>query len=415
MKRIIGKPELLKEINRTRVFSVLASERTVSRAQLAKKTGLSRATISIMVEMLLQIGLVEEVGFGNSSGGRPPVLLKYNPNAAFAIGAYMYDYEWSLVITNLDAEIIHQETIHIPNNNYEIAITTLKTGVENITRNVSFDKLLPAIGIGTPGLVDSKTGIIKSAVDLGWFEVPIKELVKKTLGLEAFVVNRSKIGALAELWHGVDKSIRDLIYISIGTGVAAGIIHEGKLYFGANSSAGELGHITILPDGPVCRCGNHGCLQQLVSEDALEIRARQLLREDYSSSLYKKVGNYPEMLTARDIIEMADRGDPLAVRVIEEASEYLSIAVGNLINLFNPELVILGGPIGCLSELLTERVQQKIRKRAMTYPLSIVTVRRSSLGLDAGAIGASVLVLQHAKELFFCKSQVYFGSSDKFK
>ncbi|MFW6138610.1 MAG: ROK family protein [Spirochaetota bacterium] len=415
MKKTIGQPELLKEINRTRVFNILSSERTVSRAQLAKKTGLSRATISILVEKLLQIGLVEEVGYGNSSGGRPPVLLKYNPNAAFAIGAYMYDYEWSLVITNLDAEIMHQETIHIPSNDYQVALATLKNGVEHITRNLPPDRLLPAIGIGTPGLVDSKTGIIKSAVDLGWFEVPIKDLVKKALGLEAFVVNRSKIGALAEFWHGAGEGIRELIYISIGTGVAAGIIHDGKLYFGANSSTGELGHVTILPEGPACPCGNRGCLQQLISEKALEIRARELLREDRSSSLHTKAGNHPEMLNARDILEAADQGDPLAGQIVDEASEYLGIAVGNLINLFNPELVVLGGPVGCLSKLLTEKLQQKARKRAMTYPLSVVTIRRSSLGLDAGAIGASVLVLQRAKELLFRKSPAYLEPSDKRK
>jgi len=407
MKRSIGKPELLKEINRTHVFDILARERILSRAQLAKKTGLSRATISILIENLLQMGIVEEVGFGNSSGGRPPVLLKYNSNAGFATGAYMYNYEWSLVITNLDAEIIHQETIHIPSKDFKDAVATLKKGFEHITKNIPGQKLLPAIGIGTPGLVDSKAGIITSAVDVGWFDVPMKELVEKELGIEAYVVNRSKIGALAEFWHGAGKGIKDLIYISIGTGVAAGIIHDGKLYFGANSSAGELGHITILPEGPVCPCGNHGCLQQLISEKAMEMRARELLREDQSSILHKKVGNHPEMLTARDILEMADQKDPLAVRVIDEASEYLSIAVGNLINLFNPELIVLGGPVGCLSNLLTEKLQQKIRKRAMTYPLSIIKIKKSSLGLDAGAIGAAVLVLQRAKDLLFLKSPHY--------
>jgi len=401
VKQRIGQPEILKEINRTHVLDIIKRERVVSRAQLARITSLSRATISLLVDKLLTIGVVEEIGRGESSGGRPPVLLKFIPDSAFAMGAHMYDSDWSMVVTNLDAVVRRSITLHIEQNSPRGAIDTLKRGIEILTSEFSGKMLLPAIGLGTPGLVDIHTGTIKSAVDVGWAEVPVKKILEEETGLKTFVANRSKVGALAELWYGAREGIKDLIYISIGTGIAAGIIHQGKLYIGTNSSAGELGHVTIIPDGPLCPCGNRGCLQQLVSEQAIATRARQLLRENSRSRLHKLAGNHPEMITVYHVLKAADEGDELALSILDESAEYLGIAVANLVNLFNPELIVLGGPVGQSSRILTDKLAEKVRLRAMAYPLSAVQIVTSSLGSYSGAIGASVLVLQQANRLIF--------------
>ena len=400
---VTGRPELLKEINRRLVFDILKNERSVSRPQLARQTNLSRATIAVIVDELLKRGLVTEVGLGSSSGGRPPVMVRFNPDAAFAVGACMHEYDWSLVVTNLDAMVQRRVRLHIPQQSPQAAIRTLHEGIERITVGIDPSQLLPAVGLGTPGLVDIRTGVIKLAADIGWQDIPFREMAEQALERSVFIANRSKVGALAELWYGADRSVRDLIYISIGTGVAAGIIHQGELLLGANSSAGELGHVTILPDGPMCPCGNRGCLQQLVSEAAIANIARERMRKDPGSLLYEVAGHHPELISAIDVFQAAERGDRTARETLLEVASYLGMAVANLVDLLNPELILLGGPVGEASPLLADMIREEVRRRAMAYPLSAVQITQSSLGPEAGPIGASVLVLQRADELFFSR------------
>ena len=404
MNKSTGQPESLKVANRARVFDILKSERVMSRPKLAKAAGLSRATIAILADELLDLGLVEEVGLGASTGGRPPVMLKFRPGAAYALGAHMYDSTWRIVITDLDARIVQRLDMHVADNTPDAAVRALRAGVLEISARTDQALILPAIGLGTPGLVDMREGIIKIAADTGWYDVPFRDMVKEKLGLRAIVANRSKVGALAEYWHGVRRGIGDLIYISIGTGIAAGIIHHGRLYVGANSSAGELGHLTVLPDGPLCPCGNRGCLQQLASGPAIANLARRRLREGDASNLRAKFGTHPELITAIDVFEAAKQTDSPAQEVVEEVASYLGIAIANLVNLFNPELIVLGGPVGEAAGVLLPPLNQVVQRRAMAYPLSAVEITTSSLGADAGAIGASVLVLQQANVLFFRES-----------
>lgn len=397
----IGQPELLKEINRSRAFEILKSARILSRPALAQQTGLSRATIALLMDDLLRVGVAQYVGLGDSTGGRPPALLEFNPAAAYVLGAAMRDHEWRIVITDLDALVLHRLDVAISGHSPEAAVAALQDGVQTILAQVDADKVLPAIGLGTPGLVDMRSGVIKTAVDVGWFEVPIRDLVQMALDRPAYVANRSKVGALAEFWYGASQGLNEIIYISIGTGVSAGIVHAGELYMGVNSSAGELGHVTILPNGPVCRCGNRGCLQQLVSEPAIADRARARLREGEPTLLEEMVGTHPERLTAEIVFAAAEQGDSLAAVVVEETATYLGIAIANLVNLFNPQLIVLGGPVGHMSRGMLPALLDEVRKRALSYPLSAVQIVPSALGADANAIGAAALVLRRASELIF--------------
>lgn len=397
-----GKPTLLKELNRKLAFEILKDAHSISRPELAQRTGLSKATISLLVDELLQTGLVVESGFGDSSGGRPPLILRFDPDAAYAVGACMHEYDWTIVVVNLDAQVLRRHKVHIDEGTPEASIAALSRGIETVTEGIS-GKVLPAVGLGTPGLVDIRNGVIKLAADIGWVDVPFRNLVKRSLDVDIYIANRSKVGALAEFWYGTRKGVKDLIYVSIGTGVAAGIIHQGRLFIGANSSAGELGHLTIIPDGPLCPCGNRGCLQQLVSEQAIANLARQRLRRNHDSLLRGGTGKPPELISAQDVFAAAESGDAVALETLDEIASYMGIALAGLINLFNPEVIFLGGPVGEASAVLAEIIKEKVRHRAMSYPMSAVQIQRSSLGTDAGAIGASVLVLQRANELFFHK------------
>jgi glucokinase len=282
--------------------------------------------------------------------------------------------------------------------------------VADITRDLDHARLLPAIGLGTPGLVDMKAGLVKTAVDVNWFDVPIGAMAEQALGRAVYVANRSKVGALAELWSGRDQNIRNLLYISIGTGIAAGVVIQGQLYTGANSSAGELGHVTILPDGPLCGCGNRGCLQALASGPAIANRAREQLRHMPGQQLLDLVEGHPERIQPETVFAAAEAGDALARKVVHDTAIYLGIAVGNLINLFDPELIVLGGPVGQRGQILLETVRAEAQRRAMAYPLSVARIVTSTVGPDAGAIGAAVLVLQRASELFFARTEVSNGA-----
>jgi len=400
-----AQPELLKEINCARLLEILQETRVVSRAELARRAGLSRTTVGILVEELLRVGLAREVGLASSTGGRPPMLLEFNPDAALALGAQMTDRAWHIVLANLDTQARRRVSVRIADDTPQAAIAALQEGVTALTEQQAPGTILPAIGVGTPGLVDVHSGVIKSAVDIGWAEVPMKAMIEERLGLRALVANRSKVGALAELSQGTGagRQVNDLIYISIGTGIAAGIVHQRRLYTGANSSAGELGHVTVLPDGPVCPCGNQGCLQQLASGPAIANRARARLREGLPSILGRLAGDHPERISAITVFRAAQEGDTLAQEVVAETARHLGLAVANLINLFNPELIVLGGPVGRRSQVLLEPLLEQVRRRAMAYPLSTVRIVTSRLGPEAGAIGAATLVLQQASDLIFTR------------
>jgi len=399
--RSTGQPESLKIVNRARVFDILKESRVVSRPQLAQAAGLSRATIALLADELLELGLVKDSGLGVSTGGRPPVMLAFDPDSAYALGAHMFDSQWRIVLTNLDAQIRLQLDVDMPDYTPEAAVQTLSKGVSRIRKLAGSRRILPAIGLGTPGLVDMRSGIVKIAADVGWNDIPIREMVRDRLGIQVIVANRSKVGALAEFWYGARRGISDLIYISIGTGIAAGIIHDGRLYVGANSSAGELGHVTVLPDGPLCPCGNHGCLQQLAAGPAIANLARKRIRESRDNLLRTQFGSRPELISAQDVFHAAEQGDSLAHEIVSEVASYLGIAIANLVNLFNPELIVLGGPVGHAAQVMIPPLVETVHRRAMAYPLSVVEIVTSSLGVNAGAVGASVLVLQRANQLFF--------------
>jgi glucokinase-like ROK family protein len=400
-----------KDQNRSRIFSILASRHRVSRPELAEETGLSRATIAILVDELFDRGLARAVGLGSSSGGRPPTLVEFNPDAAFALGASMQDYQWTVVRTNLNGDIADRETSAMSDPSPEAAVNAISSCVSRLRERARGKRLLPSIGVGTPGLVDMRSGVIVSASDMGWSNVGFGTLVQERTDLPAIVANRSKVAALAEYWYDSTTGVQDLIYATVGTGVAAGIIHRGELYLGTNSSAGELGHITVLPDGPVCACGNRGCLQQLVSEDAIAQRARVALRASHDGALMEAVGNHPEQLVASQVLEAAEAADPTALQVVGEAADFLAIGVATLINLFNPQVVYLGGPVIEQSATMYARVAEQVQKRAMAYPLSALSIRQGTFGSEAGAVGAAVLVLKHASSFLFSAPQKHGGVS----
>jgi len=393
-----GQVEDVRSANRALLLAISRDLRVVSCPTLAERSGLSRATAYGIAEELQRAGVLVDAGAGKSTGGRRPQLLRFEPQAWFALGVELGERDLHAVVTDLDGTVLQRE--------FSVARgTTPSQVVEAIAASVArLVALLPrrrALGLGfaAPGLVDVDTGVVRTAVGYDWRDVPLADLLRAHTGLPSSLANRSKAAALGELYSGAGTGAQRLIYLYAGRGIAAGIVRNGELDAGVNSSAGEVGHITIEPNGVLCDCGNRGCLHTLASGAVLLARARAQLREGDGELLRERCGPDPTRLTTVDLAEAARDGDSIARPLLQESGRYLGIAAATLINLFNPDRLIVGGPLSAAGPVFLDAVREEARRRALAVPFSAVQICPSALGSDAGAIGAAALVLRHASDL----------------
>ncbi len=395
-----AQPELLKDLNRSLILGIVRRERVLSRAAVARRSGLSKVTASVLVDEMLQTGLLRDRGAGQSSGGRPPQLLEYVPGACLAIGAEFAHDEVVAVVADLDGHPLETMSRPVSAASADRVLATVGDMVAEIVSARPRERIL-GLGFASPGLVDVATGTVNLAIDVGWHDVPAARILGERLGLPVMVANRSKTAALAERWRGTEAGVEHLVYIFVGSGIAAGIVHGDALYLGATSSAGELGHVTVDPNGPLCECGNRGCLHVYASEGAIARRARELTRAFPNGHLSESVDRDIRSITADAVIDVALRGDPLAIQVIEEAGTWIGIALSNVVNLLNPDVIVIGGPTSRAGGVLLDRIEREVRSRALTVPARHVTIALSQLGGAAGAIGGAILVLRQASQLIF--------------
>ncbi len=388
-----------RNISRTEVLKAIRAEGCISRSKLAEMVPVSRATVSSIVSELLETGVLEEVGEGQSTGGRRPVRLRYRPESRIAMGLVLFDNKIQAVLTDMEGNPLG-DYMEIPlrGAESEFMLQSMQEAAERLLEGIPRDQVL-GVGVGVPGIVDFETGVIEISVSKGWLEggIKVKEFLEDALGLPVYVANRSRVAALGEHKVGEFSNVSNLIYLFLGQGIVAGIVIDGSLYLGAGSSAGEIGHVSIVPDGPLCDCGNRGCLEVYATEAAILARARALARENPDSLLQQSVGNHLERLTIDHVLEAARRGDVPALAVLAEAGTKVGIAVSHLIDLFNPEVVIIGGPIGShAGALLLEPIIKEAQRRTLPRPFNMVKIVNGTLGTKAVAIGAAVLALNQA-------------------
>lgn len=252
------------------------------------------------------------------------------------------------------------------------------------------------IGIGSPGPLSSSRGIVYNPPNLpGWKNVPLRAILAREFKLPVILENDANAACFGEKWVGRGKGVKSLICLTLGTGIGGGIILENKLIRGIDDTAAEIGHMTIDPDGPKCGCGNYGCLESFSSATALVKRAREILSQNKKSILHQLPEDKP--LTAKDIYEAAKKGDSLARELLEETGRYLGIGIATLINLLNPEMVVLSGRMAGAKEFIFGAIHEEIKKRSFAVPFRRVKIRTSSLGEYAGIIGAAGLVWTETK------------------
>jgi len=305
--------------------------------------------------------------------------------------------------TNLKSGILLEngKLLHLIYN-----LTEAKKGPKQVIQNIiaAIEQLLKhpegkgidGIGIGAPGQVDVKTGIVYDPPNLpGWHAENLPEILEKHFHLPAFVDNDANVGALAESVFGAGKDAAYFVLITLGTGVGSGIILDKKIYHGAVGAAGEFGHMTINFDGPRCNCGNNGCIERYIGAQWIVERALGYLSDYPNSALYSYKEKLEQKITPKVIADLANQGDALSKRVIEETGHYLGIALGALVNLLNLDLILIGGGISNAGPILYDSIQRSLKSYSLSVPGSTVQVRQAALTENAGVIGAAQLVFEN--------------------
>ncbi|ULL18857.1 ROK family transcriptional regulator [Paenibacillus sp. H1-7] len=387
--------------SKTAILQMLRVHGPMSRIELTQSTDLSRATISVTINELIELGLVHETVLRQSTGGRPATNLELVPYSHTILGADLNHQTWTLGAFDLLGHTIDKVRIPFSPLTPEAAIQALVTEIPNFIKKINKSPI-PILGIGVPGLVDTHNGLLRSSAVMGWQQVELGSLLEQALGWPTVVLNRSRARGLSECRYGAGKDYRHMVYIGIDSGIGAGIYVNRELIHGALGGAGEIGHTTVDAEGPLCPCGNHGCLQMLSATPAMELEARRLLRMGAHSSLHLQPGFDLQMLKAEEICQAAEQGDELSSQVITRAATYLGITMANLVNLLNPEAIILGGTIPKECPSYVQTAVKVMRQRAMSQLSTATVVHIGEFKEIGGALGAANMALdRHMSFSFF--------------
>ncbi|MDP2918906.1 MAG: ROK family protein [Dehalococcoidia bacterium] len=258
---------------------------------------------------------------------------------------------------------------------------------------------IAAIGLGAPGISNPQTGIVYSSPNLpDWQNVPLKDAIENGSGKKVFLINDANAAALGEMRYGAARGCRNFIYITLSTGIGGGIIIDGQLYTGSAGMAGEIGHIVVEPDGPKCNCGGAGCWELYASGTAMARRAREEIRKGKISALLDMAGKDVDNIDALLIQRAAEHGDPLAKRVIAETARYIGIGLGGLINIFNPELIVIGGGLANMGSMLLAPAYKEAARRSYREAYRATRFAVAELGAHSGVLGAAVYAIEQLRK-----------------
>ena len=375
----------LRERNRAEVIDVLRRERLASRADIARLSGLSRTTVSSLVTELQESGLVVEADVEIPAGpsanrGRPGVLLALEPSAGTAIGIDFGHSHVRVAIADLSSRVLAERERAIDVDHAAgAALDSAAELVEAVLDEAGGDRgRVLAVGMGLPGPVDRATGTVGSSVILpGWSGLRPAAELEARIGLAVRVDNDANLGALGELTFGAAVGARDLVYLKIASGIGSALVLGGHLHRGATGIAGELGHVIVDPQGQVCRCGNRGCLETVAAGPALAA----LMRHSHGD------------LDVGGLIGLTDSGDLGARRVVSDAGRSIGRVLADVVNLVNPELIVVGGELSTSGDSLIEGISESIRRYALPAAAEAVRVRAAVLGDRAEVLGALALVI----------------------
>lgn len=388
----------VKNINKHTVLDLIRfTPGGISRAELAQKMDLSRAAMTAIVNDLIDSKIVRETEARNSQSGRPPIILEINPGAGLVVGIDMGASHMSVSLSNFSAQIIDEVEIpfdvDLGPKSCLAQVDSLLTEV--LEKNGTRVSQILAIGMGVPGPIVSEEGlVIAPPIMPGWDGYPIKKYIESRWNVPVSLNNDAELGALGEWAYGAGRGENHLAYIKVGSGVGAGLLLNGQIYQGATGSAGEIGHLTVDENGPMCDCGNAGCLEALAGGKAIARMGREAVKKNQRTML-SSIGPLEE-LSARDVAAAARRGDLVAQQIIGSAGRYLGIAIAGLVNIFNPRMVVLGGGVSQIGDLLLQPIRDTIQRRSLPGASKFIKINTAVLRRRSSSMGAVVQALSIA-------------------
>jgi len=388
---------LVRKFNTAVAINTLRHRAPLSRAELASTTGLNRSTVSSIVNQLLAEGLVQETIFQSYRVGRPGMLLELNPSGGFAVGIELGVDFISLVVTDFVANVLWRQRIESdPADGQDTILERAFAMTRQALAEGYARGLRPlGIGLGVPALVDLAHGELKFAPNLGWKNVQLRQKWMDQFNLPMFVENDAKASAMGEYYFGVARGLSDFIYLNAGVGLGSGIMIDGKLFRGSHGYATEVGHMIIDPNGELCGCGKRGCWETLVGSRAVIRRFKHTLRQGVPSTVLHATDNDLANVTFEDVADAALQGDEAALSAMREVGAKLGFGIANLVNIFNPQMVVLGGALAYASEIFLPMIEKVVATNAMSIPTEDVKIAASAYGPDACVIGAATLVLDN--------------------
>ncbi|WP_308638319.1 ROK family protein [Paenibacillus silvisoli] len=399
----------VKSMNRTAALQYIRKQGQASRADIAAYTRLSFTAVKNMIDELVSYRLIGEVGYDESSGGRKPLLYKLKADRFYAIGLHLSVSRIHVAVLDLEGRVhAHYETATDQDKLRSDAIVLQLIGcIEEAIRLSDVDRgLILGIGLAIPGPLDPFEGVVLSPPNMqGLAGVPLKRRIADHFGIAAFIEKDADLIALGEYWHGAARGKQNVFYLDADIGIGSGMIFGGQLHHGSPYGAGEVGHGTIHLDGPRCNCGNYGCLEAVASGIAIERRAGEELRRGADAPYRESYLADEKSVSLYTILEEAGAGngsgdgDALSKQLLLESARYVGIAVGNVVHLLMPEIVIIGGTLPYAYPPYFEHARDIALNRIFAAFSDKVRIVKAELGMLGGAIGAGTLVLEH----FFAK------------
>ncbi len=392
-----GDQALVRQINLSLILHHLRVNAPVSRATLAGITGLNKTTVSSLVHELIEQQFVREIGLESAgTAGRRAMLLTLNPAAGCVVSGEIGVDFISAIAADFAAEIMwrHEDRINPAmgqNVIVEGAVALLRRAAEE---GLSSCGTLFGVSIGVPGLVDQSTGTLLFAPNLGWHDVPVRTLLEQEFDAPVFVDNEANLATLGEHYFGAAQGHEEVLYVSAGVGLGGGLVHNGEVCRGVTGVGGELGHMTMDPDGEPCNCGNRGCWETLVSQKALFRGVKRAIDMGQASQLSSVVSGDSSQLTVSLVTDAARAGDSVALEALDAIGHHLGVGIASLVNALNPELVVFGGSLSLAWEFLLPAVTEEMRRRALRWNREATQVVLARHGFDACVIGGVALVLQ---------------------
>jgi glucokinase-like ROK family protein len=386
-------------VQEAQVVSALRRQTAISRTEISRLTNWSRPKVTAVVDKMIDRGFLMEVGEGDSQGGRRPTMLRLNNRLGYLIGVDIGATSMDLALADLNAQVLMREG----------GATDVRSGPDivlgeakkRLLKMVQQRGLLPeqilGLGIGVPGPVDFTRGVLVAPPLMpAWEDFPVRDFFRRVFPqASVWVDNDVNVMALGELRAGAGSGVENFIFVKIGTGIGCGVVCHGLVHRGSTGSAGDIGHIRADPSGPICHCGNVGCLEILAAGPAIAARAIEAARDGSSAILARKLEAGGGVLRSEDVGAAAREGDRVANDIIQSSGHMIGDVLAGLVNFFNPSMILIGGGVAGIGNQLLASIRQAVLGRSTALATRDLVISYSPTGSDVGVTGAIHLALDH--------------------